>query len=192
MGIPYNTGIPAASHNPSVDQPNMLVNTNSIAQYVAVDHVPFNTSGSGEHEQVTFAANNVPTVTTPPVLFTNSQDGHGNNLPGMLAQLFFYSGAAAGGQNQYEISGTSGSVLLPMGIIIKWVQQAGVATTGGTTNTFASAGLADFPNNLFTVVVTNTNTSTLHSIGISGWAKTGFTAKSDSSSVGFGYIAIGN
>lgn len=193
MSIPYNLNIPLSSHNPSVDQPNMETNNNSIASIIAVDHVAFNTSGSGQHNQVTFNATNVPAVpTAPPVLFTNTQDGFGTNLPGPLAQLFYYSGDAAHGQQQYKINGTSGSVLLPMGIILKWVQQSGVATTGGTLNTFASAGLPDFPNNLFTVIVTNTLTGTLHSIAITTWAKTGFTARSDSSSVGFGYLAIGN
>src|SRR5271156_6702184 len=100
MGIGYNLNIPAANHAPATDQPNMETNNNNIATYVAVDHVPFNTGGSGQHEQVTFNANNIPSVpTSPPVLFTNVQDGAGNNLPNSIPELFYYSGSAAQGKN---------------------------------------------------------------------------------------------
>jgi hypothetical protein len=182
MSIPYNLNIPLASNNPSVDQPNMETNNNSIATYVAIDHVAFNTSGSGQHNQVTFNSNNVPaTPTTPPVLFTNTV--------GSLPQLFFYSGTSP---NQYQIAGNNGSVLLLGGIILKWSRSGGIASSGGTANTFASFGLSPFPNNCFAVLVTNTLTGTLHSIGISGWSSTGFTATSDSGAVGFAFLAIGN
>jgi hypothetical protein len=193
MSFGYNINIPFSTHNPSNDQPLMEENFNSINSWVGVDHVGFNNASGGQHEQVTFNSNNPPSGTvTPPILFTNNQDGFGTNLPGSLAQLFFYSGANTKGQQQYEISGSSGSVLLNMGIILKWVQQAGVATTGGTTNTFTSFGLEPFPNNLFTVLVTNTNTGTLHSVSISNWLPASFVAKCDSSTVGFGFIALGN
>src|SRR6185312_13346579 len=48
----YTTGIPATNNNPSTDQPNMLINTNSIDSLIQVDHVGFNTNGSGIHKQV--------------------------------------------------------------------------------------------------------------------------------------------
>lgn len=141
MSIPYNLNIPLATNNPSVDQPNMETNTNSIATYVAIDHVAFNTSGSGQHNQVTFNANNVPSVpTTPPVLFTNTV--------GSLPQLFYYSGAAASSSNQYLISGaggtgSGGSTFLLGGIIAKW---GVVAASDNVTIAFATLSGAAFPN----------------------------------------------
>lgn len=68
MSIPYNLGIPAASHNPSVDQPNMKINNDAIAQLIDIDHVGFNATNpgfptSGRHKQAYF--DNVITPTAP-------------------------------------------------------------------------------------------------------------------------------
>ena len=60
MSFTYTQNLPAAGNNPSNDQPNMLTNTNSIANIIAVDHVGFNTATAGQHEQCTF-----PGVVTP-------------------------------------------------------------------------------------------------------------------------------
>jgi hypothetical protein len=60
MSFSYITGIPNPPINPSVDSPNMQTNTNTIASWVAVDHVGFNQSLAGKHNQITFPANNVP------------------------------------------------------------------------------------------------------------------------------------
>jgi hypothetical protein len=145
----YNTGVPAANNDPSVDQPEMQINTASINSLLAVDHVSFNTTGGGRHNQVTFAGNNPATLpATPPVIFTNNQDGNGNNLPGGLAQLFYYTGTSAQSQLQYTNSGAGyGSVLLPGGIILKFGLQAGVSPSG-LIITFPQA----FPNNCFLAV----------------------------------------
>lgn len=144
MSISYNTNIPFSTHNPSDDQPLMLTNTNSTAQWVAIDHVGFDPGGgatSGQHKQVTFNSNNVPSVpTSPPVLFTNTV--------GSLPQLFFYSGNAASGQNQYSITGSGGtgsggSTFLLGGIIAKW---GVVAASDNSSITFATLSGAAFPN----------------------------------------------
>lgn len=72
--ISYNRDIPAALNNPSVDQPNMLTNTNSNDDIWDVDHYGFNTANGGWHAQATFPANNVPAAQTDPasVLYTNT------------------------------------------------------------------------------------------------------------------------
>lgn len=191
MSISYITGIPASNHNPSSDQPNMLINTNSIAQYVAVDHVPFNTATSGQHEQVTFNANNVPSVpTSPPVLFTNIQDGAGNTLPGSIPELFFYSGSAAVSQNQY-VSQANGSVVLMGGIIMKW----GIYNLPGTGFNQPVIFPVAFPNNCFSVVaIANAGTNGVTVASCTSLSTTGFTAikTSSSTSLNINYIAIGN
>lgn len=52
--IPFVPNIPFATHNPSSDQPNMLINTNSEQAIWGVDHVSFNTNFGGTHNKVTF------------------------------------------------------------------------------------------------------------------------------------------
>lgn len=56
MTISYTTGIPAASHNPSTDQPNMKTNNDNIKSIIAVDHATFDTSYSGTHNHVTYTS----------------------------------------------------------------------------------------------------------------------------------------
>lgn len=77
----YNNNVPATNNNPSVDQPDMKINTQSIEQLIAVDHVSFNSAGSGppdgsggHHLQVTFDSKNTPIDPTDPVstLYTTS------------------------------------------------------------------------------------------------------------------------
>jgi hypothetical protein len=177
MSIPYNLNIPAAANNPSTDQPNMQTNTNNIATYVAVDHVAFNTTGSGQHNQVTFAANNVPSVpTSPPVLFTNTV--------GSTPQLFFYSGASTTSSQVYHNAST-GSTYLLGGIILKWglINPA----TNGTTYTFDHP----FPNSCYNVQVTINIASTVVPVGVNGFTASGFTFRTTGSGVPIAYSAIG-
>jgi len=49
MSFTYNRDIPDAPNNPSADQPDMKINTNSIDDLIAVDHVSFNTLNGGYH-----------------------------------------------------------------------------------------------------------------------------------------------
>ena len=64
INVTYNNAIPNAPNNPSVDQPKMQTNTDSIDQIIGVDHVSFNTNDGGWHKQVTF---NSPHIPVPPV-----------------------------------------------------------------------------------------------------------------------------
>lgn len=74
MTFTFNSAIPAAPNNPSVDQPDMLTNNISTDAILAVDHISFNTANGGQHKQVTFNNKNVPGAQTDPqsVLYTNS------------------------------------------------------------------------------------------------------------------------
>lgn len=163
--VAYTRDIPLDSDNPSTDQPNMKQNTNGIDDILAVDHVSFNLANGGQHLQVTFQGNNLPsTPTSPPVLFVNNQDGSGNALPGSLSELFYYSGSAAASKDQYFLGANGGSSLLMMGMIIKW----GLVTAAdNVTINFATASGAAFPNNCFGINVTayaNTTPSTIVTI----------------------------
>lgn len=83
MTVGYNTSVPVQTNSPSVDQPEMTLNTQAIATIIAVDHVGFNSSGNpppasngigGTHLQVTFNGKNTPGAQTDPqsVLYTKS------------------------------------------------------------------------------------------------------------------------
>lgn len=158
----YTAGLPNPPDNPSQDVGGMQINSESISSLIAIDHIGFNNSQGGQHKQVTFASVNVPMVpTTPPVLFTNTKDGAGNTLPGSLPELFFYSGTAAQGQNNYLSQGnitttSQGSVLLFGGIVMKW----GTAAAGASSISFTSP----FPNALFNVTMTGYATGAVFNV----------------------------
>lgn len=59
MTFSYNNGVPATANDPSVDQPDMLLNTQAINGISDVDHIGFNAANGGMHRQVTY-----PAVTT--------------------------------------------------------------------------------------------------------------------------------
>src|SRR5271166_1823614 len=63
--FPFNTLIPAAANNPSVDQPQMLSNNVENALIWNVDHLGFNVLNGGTHSQLTFVNNS---YITPPVM----------------------------------------------------------------------------------------------------------------------------
>lgn len=75
MTISYNLGVPAANNNPSNDQPDMLVNTQSISDIWAVDHVTFSGNPAGTHAQVTFSSKNTPGAQTDPQSVLYTRDG---------------------------------------------------------------------------------------------------------------------
>ena len=86
MSLPYNTGVPATNDNPSDDQPEMLINTQSINSIWDVDHYVFADATAGQHAQVTFAGENIPgTSPTDPASILYTQAGQAN----ANAQLFF-------------------------------------------------------------------------------------------------------
>lgn len=69
MSFTYTRDIPFSTHNPSNDQPNMLINNNSIDDLIAVDHVTFNSADSGKHNTLTF----VNSATTPALPVSQTQ-----------------------------------------------------------------------------------------------------------------------
>jgi len=176
----FDPTIPAASHNPSVDQPNMQLNNASIDSILGVDHITFNTNGGGYHQQVTFNSDNVPAVPTlPPVLFTNTING--------LSQLFYYSGDATHSSGQYQ-QNTNGSTFLLGGIILKWGMIENVGSPYSVTYSALSPSLTAFPTNCFGVFLQGIS-STPTIVGTP--TTTGFTA-SGFAPLKFYFLSIGN
>jgi hypothetical protein len=85
MTFPINTGIPAASNDPSNDQPGMQTNFANIAGLMAVDHTSQGTTGAGTHKQVTFNTKNAAGAQTDPASTVYT----GNGTASSVAQLFF-------------------------------------------------------------------------------------------------------
>lgn len=85
----YTKEIPASGNDPSVDQPNMKTNTDSINDILAVDHVTFNVADGGTHKQVTMSSKNTPAAQTDPqsVIYT------ANGTASTNAQVFFVNAA---------------------------------------------------------------------------------------------------
>ena len=203
MSIGYTTGIPSGPHSPSADQPNMMTNNDNIPIYVAVDHVGFGVGDgqtSGRHKQVTFDSNNTPSVpTTTPVLFTADPGGAPLNYP----QLYFYSGTAAQGEDQYNLTGTAGSTgsggstFLFGGLIVKWGFIANAPDN--TPIAFSTLSGAAFPNNCYGVfpIINKNNTSSPVNVTISSFTASNFTLRISFQSGGTTsqnilYYAIGN
>lgn len=60
----YDNTVPAASHNPSVDQPVMLINSQSSASIWDEDHIGFGSDNGGTHVQQTYTGFSVGTLIT--------------------------------------------------------------------------------------------------------------------------------
>lgn len=73
--ITYVTNIPNPTDNPSQDVSVMQANTAAVNSWTAVDHIPFNTAGSGQHQQVTFTNVEAPPGATSPVSIAFTQFG---------------------------------------------------------------------------------------------------------------------
>jgi len=52
--VVYNRDIPDAPNNPSVDQPKMKENTNSVYDIIDIDHITFEANNGGTHKQTSF------------------------------------------------------------------------------------------------------------------------------------------
>lgn len=108
MTFTFNTAIPAANNNPSVDQPDMLVNNQSTDGIINVDHISFNAMNGGQHKQVTFNNKNVPAAQTEPqsVLYTANKIAAAFNTASAsaVAEMFFRNQNAGGGNNSLPIS----------------------------------------------------------------------------------------
>jgi hypothetical protein len=156
----YTDNIPAASHNPSADQPIMQINTNSIDGIIAVDHFSFNDPNGGWHKQSTYVNETAPT-TLPGQLALYSKGPAGGP-----SELFMIRDGNAGTETQLSTSAVGTAVRaqtgyswLPGGLLIQWGQTVVVpgtttvisflqpfATVGGFLPVVVATGLASASN----------------------------------------------
>lgn len=164
----YNTGIPAANNNPSVDQPNMQTNTNSINSILNVDHYNFNDNEGGHHRQTTFVDQTIPTTAVGQSALYSKTSGQsqvyatGNNggkeyqLTRMIDASFASFGTAVPLVATGTASGTGMWSFLPGGLLIQTGDCTNDSTAGGPVFTFPVA----FTSVPISIVVTADNSDT--------------------------------
>lgn len=192
MGIPYDPTKPAQNDRPSNDQAPMQSNFSSIKTLIDVDHLDFSNVDYGMHQWVQMPTPySAGATVSVPRFFTNTVDGSGNSLPGSLAQFFLYNaGTAAQSSLQNNVTSTNGSVMLPMGIILKWGNQS----FSGSQNPSVVFNHA-FPNACFGVQLTllNSNGTVPSAWRLTTVSTTGWTGNVQASGTTTLYwLAIGN
>jgi len=120
----YNRDIPDANNNPSVDQPDMKTNTNSVDDLIAEDHYSFEVSNGGMHKQV-----RMPNLSAIPSGLAGSMGTIYVKPANTQAQLFYTNGASG---NEYQLTRTdntnyatfavanNGWTFLPGGLILQY------------------------------------------------------------------------
>lgn len=131
MTFSYTRDIPFSSHNPSTDQPDMLVNTNSTDDLIDVDHYSFNESNGGKHRQV-----QMPALVAIPAGLTNGEGTLYTKTASAVSQLF-YSPDNSG--NQYQLTRTISASSALFGLSTNNYNGVGAAYSGGWT--FLPGGL---------------------------------------------------
>ncbi len=181
MNLNYNEDIPLATNNPSVDQPGMLINTNSINSWVAIDHHGFEDDLGGYHTvihqdsddgvrtQVTNPGGTYTRVDFPaPIagvnqVFSVDVTPLTNPVSGPNTQLFAMSGVAnvTTGNGVYQLTGNNsiqnGGYQWIAGNLIQWGKVTTVLNQGASgTVTFQTNSITSiaFPNNIWVVQCT--------------------------------------
>jgi hypothetical protein len=130
----YNRDIPDGPNNPSVDQPNMKINTNSTDDILQVDHVSFETPDGGTHKQVTLSSKNTAGAQVDPASTIYSDNGVADASHPQLywrnSQRIFPVSAVRAFAN--FITGTNGATAIVNGFNVVSVT---VSTFSGSTKT---------------------------------------------------------
>lgn len=220
MNLTYTTGIPDTPNNPSNDQPNMKVNTNSINSWVQVDHHGFGDNLGGYHTIVhqdtasrTRSGAGAVTSGFPAAIPNINQIFSALSTPdttGGTADTQFFNLTGLGGLSQLTGNNAQADGYCWCGgILIQWGTLAfpsGFDHVSGTV-TFkdrAAGPNIPFPNNCFVVVpqliISSTSESVAsNTLAIRDFSVTQFRFVFNSSSStgstrypGFYWIAIGN
>lgn len=151
----YTRDIPFASNNPSVDQPKMQTNTDSIDSLIGVDHVSFNQNLGGYHTVIHQQAS--PGNADPAPIALTGQTYVKDVTNGITTDqaLFFESGGGRvtqltsfGSPVTTVVASSNGYLFLPGGILMQWGKITGAVKNATTSINFNAANI-NFPNNCF-------------------------------------------
>jgi hypothetical protein len=216
VNFPYTRDIPATNNDPSDDQPNMAVNTNSTDSLIAQDHFSFGVSNGGLHKQCTLGnRTRIPLLPNPPTgvnqfatLYCNDTISTGASVEnglwlkqGTAAEVYQLTrtiaasnalfGVSTNNYNGVGVNFTGGWTFLPGGLLLQY----GSINSGGTgLNVIFPVA---FNSNPFTIQMTGShNNNNRVTIWVKTLSTTQFTiASRDSSgndiSAGFSWMAIG-
>jgi hypothetical protein len=149
MNLNYINNIPLSNNDPSVDQPNMQTNTNSIAAWVTQDHYGFNDNRGGIHKQVRL--NSLSSI--PPGLTGNVGTLYSKSVNTSVANepTVFYSPSTTG--NEYQITRTITGEFTLFGTNTQYLSPIDLSAKGGWT--FLPGGML-FQYGFYSVVMSPT------------------------------------
>lgn len=128
----YFPNIPFANNNPSVDQPNMETDTNSISSLIAIDHQGFNLNQGGYHTVVHFIDNVVDPPAVPPAgPLLGAGELYFKTLTSVVSDTALFSQTAGGLKAQLTCNispsvmvdgfgSTFGTTFLPGGLLLNY------------------------------------------------------------------------
>lgn len=201
----YSRDLPESNNNPSVDQPDMKINTNSIDDLINVDHNSFGVANGGYHKVIHEITQGADPVTIAGINQVYSKLYIPDSTVSVAdTQLFAKTGLGGVSQLTGNFSTAEGYQWLG-GTLIQWgtVVNAIVNNTSGSV-TFKDrvAGAIPFPTNCFCVFATLTSAGGTPtgpgsvSIRTNLLSNTGFSWRGQTVSVspftGFFWVAIGN
>lgn len=192
----YTNNIPDSNNDPSVDQPNMKVNTNSIDSLLDVDHISFNDNNGGIHRQVRMRNQGAPALDDGQgLLYCDQVNGGGVAWPIWRNSLGTYEIISQ--PASFPVAPFTNGVIPMAG---KMIMQFGVfnTTVNGSGNADTVALNVSFPNYVFNVQVTP-QLSTFASTQVYGATKNGantgsfllYTSSNIPVNTPFFWIAIG-
>lgn len=218
MNLSYISGIPVSGNDPSADQPNMTINTNSINIWPTVDHYGYNNNYGGYHNII-----HQPAVSGSPTTIQNVHQIYPKAVTpaysGAPSQVqLFTKSAYTGSSSSAPESQLTGyirnfSSSSPFsngwqwigGVMLQWgfvPISSGNPRTGTVTFTASSQGVP-FNNNLMSVQTTLTaptaaqpsSPSTIYvdpaSFSTTGFKWAGNSSNFSSNCNGFIWLAIG-
>lgn len=202
MTFTYTRDRPNPPNNPSSDVPDMLQNTNSIDDLLAVDHNSFNVANGGYHKIVHLAKQSGSPAPIANIVQVFNKDYTPDTTGGVAGTQLFSTNSGG----TVQLTGTSQQTdgwCWSGGLLFQWGRKTGLSGAWPTTDqtlTFKDrvAGAIRFPGNCFMVVVTfiGPTSSSTGDICINSISSTvfhwQFTGSASTAFDGFYWYAVGN
>lgn len=134
----YNRDIPDAPNNPSADQPDMKINTNSTDSLISVDHYSFNQNLGGLHKQV-----QMPNLAAIPIGLIANEGTVYVKSANTTSQLFYTNENST---NEYQLTRTSNADFSTFGnnggvVDSGWTFLPGRSSAGGMLLQYGLTGV---------------------------------------------------
>lgn len=213
----YKRDIPAANHNPAVDQPDMKTNTNSTGSLIGEDHYTFGVANGGFHKQIRLPdlaaiGNLAPRIANSGTLWTQKAISTGVTeesdlfyVPDLTSDSYQLTRTitaskalfAANTQNYNGVGAKfeGGWTFLPGGLLFQWGLFDDSSALPSTKSVQFPVGFSSKAFNIqITLVGPNSSFSDTQTIAVVGVSSTSFTVRVKNSTTnytGFYWQAIG-